>query len=192
MRAQSPFAGHREHPRTQCGDYPAAVIERRRGGVERVEVTAHRLHGFLEAPGLSAIDERAVADPDPDEDAARIAARELGGGRGDIGCRLLPDAYHAAGHDELLGRLEKASGALEKATRADPHRPEAELLQLARGVGRVGDVGVAQLPGADAEPAEVNSVCAQYPASRSICDNNASPAMNRVRFSRTRAAKCSD
>ena len=158
MRAGGAGAGELEHLRSERGEHPVVCGERRIGGVEPVEERRHLRQRALVRPGLPhAVDERAVADPDADEEATAVLVRQLGVTSGGLLGRVHPEVEDARGHGRRGRRAEEAADGLEHVT-ADVRHPQhrvTELLQLGRRGGRLGGVAVAQRAAPDPRARDV-------------------------------------
>jgi hypothetical protein len=159
VRAGGAIARELEHPRPERGEHAALRRHGGLGGVELVEVLAHRGQG----PRIALADHRPVAGAEPEHEATRmVVVKRRAAARHVLG-QVHPDVQDPGRHRDRRRRLERAADVAEHVAAGvgQPHRAVAERLELGDrrlGSGAVGVVAKRAAPDPDpAEPEHYNA-----------------------------------
>ena len=171
MGAGRPLGRQAQHLRPEGGQDPGVGRHRRVGLVERIEVGGHRRQRLLVPAGLGPVDDRSVADPDAEEEPARMALPETGEPRRRLRRFVDPEVEDAGGHHHGAGGVEEPGGGGEDVVVGrhvrEPQGGVPEALQLRRRVGHFALVAVAQRAVPHSHPAQFHACLPRSPRRRS-------------------------
>ena len=161
MGAERPVARELEHLRSERREHargPRALGRRR---VESVQVLAHRRQRASVAARLLGVDDRRMADPEPEQEASREVPLEPLLPLGHVDGLVHPDVEDPGRDLRPRRRPEQALHALEDraADVRNPERSEAELVQFRGGVHRLGRVAEPKLRAPDPDGAQLREAC---------------------------------